>query len=166
VRFCDIQDSNCVGFNSNVSVDPLFVRSGYWADTNDPDAVVEPNDPNALWVMGDYHLSQVTAGQAADSPCVDVGSDTAANLGMDIYTTRTDKVWDRGIVDMGFHYVQAIADLNDDGVVDMRDVAILASQWQQEPSEPSADIAPAGGDGMVDMPDLAALVDSWLWPEE
>jgi hypothetical protein len=51
----------------------------------------------------DYHLSQIAAGQAVQSPCVDAGSDTAANLGMDILTTRTDGIGDAGIVDMGYH---------------------------------------------------------------
>jgi hypothetical protein len=46
--------------------------------------------------------------------------------------------------------------------VEMRDFAILGTQWQQSPGEPSADIAPNGGDGIVDRFDLAELVDNWL----
>jgi len=150
VSFSNIQDSNCVGINGNISVDPLFVPPSYW-------------DPSG--VPGDYHLSQIAAGQAADSPCIETGSETAANLGMDIYTTRTDKVSDQGIVDMGHHYCQNVADLNDDGVVDMKDMAILGSQWQQAPTPPSADIDPlATGDGVIDMHDLAMLAQWWLWP--
>jgi len=53
---------------------------------------------------GEYYLSQVDAGQAVTSPCVDTGSDTAANLGLDYHTTRTDEVPDSGTVDMGYHY--------------------------------------------------------------
>ncbi len=166
VTYSNIQDGNCVGINGNISSDPLFIEPGYWADVNDPNIVVEPNDPNAIWVMGDYHLSQIVAGQAADSPCVDAGSDTAANLGMDIYTTRTDKVPDEGIVDMGYHYIETVADLNDDGIIDAKDIAILGSQWRQTPTLPSTDIAPLGtGDGIVDIHDLAMLADWWLWPQ-
>ena len=46
--------------------------------------------------LGDYYLSQIAAGQGSDSPCVDAGSDTAENLGLDSRTTRTDHGSDRG----------------------------------------------------------------------
>jgi hypothetical protein len=52
----------------------------------------------------DFHLSQIAAGQGLDSPAVDAGSDTAINLGLDTFTTRTDEVPDSGTVDMGYHY--------------------------------------------------------------
>lgn len=54
--------------------------------------------------LGDYYLSQTDAGQLDDSDAVDAGSDTAVNLGMHIYSTRTDNVNDVNMVDMGFHY--------------------------------------------------------------
>ena len=53
---------------------------------------------------GDFYLSQTESGQATTSPCVDAGSDTAANLGIDSLFTRTDHVEDAGTVDMGFHH--------------------------------------------------------------
>jgi hypothetical protein len=53
---------------------------------------------------GNYYLSNIDAGQAIDSPCIDGGNDTAANLGLDVYTTRTDQVSDTGIADIGYHY--------------------------------------------------------------
>jgi hypothetical protein len=46
--------------------------------------------------------------------------------------------------------------------VDMRDFAVLATQWRLPPAEPSADIAPKGGDNIVDRFDLAAMADNWL----
>ena len=56
-----------------------------------------------------------------------------------------------------------IADLNQDGLVDFKDFAVLSSQLFQEPGEPSADIAPlAGGDNIVNMIDLRMLVEQWL----
>ena len=113
---------------------------------------------------GHFYLSQIAAGQAVDSPCVDAGSDTAANLGMNIFTTRTDQVEDESIVDMGYHYPAPIAaDINKDWVVDTVDYVILASQWKQIPNVPSADIVPPGGNGIVDEKDLALLVKFWLW---
>ncbi|MBU0754204.1 MAG: right-handed parallel beta-helix repeat-containing protein, partial [Planctomycetes bacterium] len=53
---------------------------------------------------GFYYLSQVAAGQADDSPCINAGSDTAANLGMDLLWTRNDETADAGVVDLGFHF--------------------------------------------------------------
>ncbi len=66
----------------NIDADPMFVP-GPW---------------------GCFYLSQIESGQAVDSPCVDAGSDLAANLGLNGRTTRTDEVTDAGIVDMGYHY--------------------------------------------------------------
>ena len=70
------------GMAGNISDDPLFVTG--------PD--------------GGYYLSQTASGQGADSPCMDTGSDTAVNLGLDTPTTRTDEVTDAAQVDMGYHY--------------------------------------------------------------
>jgi predicted outer membrane repeat protein len=58
-----------------INVDPLFVSGAH----------------------GNYYLN-------TSSLCVDAGSDTASNVGMDIYTTRADNALDVGIVDMGYHY--------------------------------------------------------------
>jgi L-ascorbate metabolism protein UlaG (beta-lactamase superfamily) len=67
----------------NIDADPLFANPGYWADANDPNVAVEPNDPNAAWVDGDYHLKSqvgrwdpVSEGWVVDdvtSPCIDAG---------------------------------------------------------------------------------------------
>jgi len=118
---------------------------------------------------GDYYLSQTAAGQATNSPCVDAGSDTAANLGLDEYTTRTDQVNDDATVDIGSHYgympelVPADADIDGDGDVDFDDYAFIGSKWQQAPCEPSADIVPVVRDGIVDIADLTFLTGNWLW---
>ncbi|UCF15111.1 MAG: hypothetical protein JSW59_17015 [Phycisphaerales bacterium] len=44
----------------NIDADPLFADPGYWANVNDPNMAVEPNDPNAIWIEGDYHLKSQT----------------------------------------------------------------------------------------------------------
>jgi len=75
------------GGEGNISDDPLFVKGP----------------------LGDYYLSCAAAGQAADSPCIDAGSDTAESLGLDELTTRTDGSPDTGTVDMGYHYPPALA---------------------------------------------------------
>lgn len=70
------------GSNGNISLDPIFVSSPH----------------------GDYYLSQLSSGQALQSPCVDAGSDLAVNIGLQNRTTRTDREVDSDIVDMGYHY--------------------------------------------------------------
>jgi parallel beta-helix repeat protein len=58
---------NVVWDAGNMDAEPLFVDPGCWGHADDPNVQVEPNDPNAVWVEGDYHL-------LPDSPCVDSGS--------------------------------------------------------------------------------------------
>jgi len=58
---------------------------------------------NPLFTSG-YFLSQVAAGQGSNSPCLNAGSDTAANLELSQKTTRTDDVTDTSTVDVGYHY--------------------------------------------------------------
>ncbi|MBN2182206.1 MAG: hypothetical protein JW715_09850 [Sedimentisphaerales bacterium] len=66
-----------------IKLDPCFVEAGYWANINDPNIVVGPNDPNAVWIEGDYHLKS-QAGRfdpnsgswvidLVSSPCIDAG---------------------------------------------------------------------------------------------
>ncbi len=58
--------------------------------------------------VGDYYLSVAgLTGQSMDSPCLNAGSDSAANLGLDRLTTRTDGVNDSGAVNLGYHYAAA-----------------------------------------------------------
>ncbi|MHC4426964.1 MAG: right-handed parallel beta-helix repeat-containing protein, partial [Planctomycetota bacterium] len=68
VTYSNVQD----GYpgTGNIDADPCFVSPGYWADANDPNIVVEPNDPNAVWIEGDYQLKAV-------SPCVDAGDNNS-----------------------------------------------------------------------------------------
>jgi hypothetical protein len=46
--------------------------------------------------------------------------------------------------------------------VDYVDFVILSNQWQDEPGDPSADIAPPGGDGTVNSDDLLVVAANWL----
>lgn len=75
----------------NIYANPCFIEPGYWADPNDPNIVLEPNDPGAVWIEGDYHLLPI-------SPCIDVGDNTAANLTTDLDGNARIV---NGIVDMG-----------------------------------------------------------------
>ncbi len=147
---------------TNMDVDPLFV---------DIDA-------------DDYHLSQYnpahpTQSQLATSLCVDAGSDMAANLGLEHYTTATPiPRYDYGKVDMGYHYLFELtydvcryADLRDgetrflDGIVDSKDLYILATWWLHQPCDDNnfwcdrADLNLYGG---VDFLDFAYMAGCWL----
>ncbi|NIO41283.1 MAG: hypothetical protein GTO41_14565, partial [Burkholderiales bacterium] len=65
--YCCIQGWTAdIGGVGNIDADPCFAGPGYWADFSDPNIIVEPNEPNAVWVNGDYHL-------LPSSPCVDTG---------------------------------------------------------------------------------------------
>ncbi len=51
----------------NIHADPCFVSLGYWVDRDNPTIPVELDDPNAIWIDGNYHLRK-------NSPCIDKGS--------------------------------------------------------------------------------------------
>ncbi|MBN1766449.1 MAG: carbohydrate binding domain-containing protein [Sedimentisphaerales bacterium] len=54
------------------------------------------------------------------------------------------------------------ADINHDNTVDLLDFSILASQWQNLPEDPSADIAPDIRDNIINIHDLFKLALQWL----
>jgi lysophospholipase L1-like esterase len=65
-------------------------------------------------------------------------------------------------IDLDLFKQKKTADLNENGIVDFVDLAILAGQWRQIPGLPSADIAPPWGDGAVDFKDLYLMAQEWL----
>jgi len=65
---------------------------------------------------GSFYLSQLAAGQAEDSRCIDAGSNLAASICYSMpggpvclseLTTRTDGAGDSGFADLGYHYLPA-----------------------------------------------------------
>ncbi len=92
----DAQETVHVGSQALIQTTPVI--------TDDPLFATGPG--------GGYYLSQVAAGQDADSPALDAGSDQAASICtaggseticLDELTTRRDLVADSGVVDLGYH---------------------------------------------------------------
>jgi parallel beta-helix repeat protein len=82
--------------SSNITITYSDVEGG-WAGVGNIDA-----DP--LFVsgpLGNYYLSQIAAGQAQQSPCVDSGNPGSL---IPNGTTRTDQAPDATPIDMGYHY--------------------------------------------------------------
>ncbi|KPK66464.1 hypothetical protein AMJ82_11790 [candidate division TA06 bacterium SM23_40] len=87
--------------NGNINLDPLFVTGP----------------------LGDHYLSQIAAGQGADSPCMDAGDPGSAVPAGG--TTRTDRVPDASPVDIGYHYPTNRAP----DLVDQPDTTIAENQY-------------------------------------
>lgn len=83
VDYSDIQGGWTWPGKGIIDADPCFVDPGYWANADDPNVTAEPNDPNAVWFDGDYHLKSqdgrwdpITESWVFDdvtSPCIDTG---------------------------------------------------------------------------------------------
>jgi len=160
VMHCDVK-----GGRTGVQVD--YQCRLVWGEGNilsDPVFVSGP--------LGNYYLSQTKAGQTKQSPAVDDGSDLASNLGMNNYTTRTDELFDQGIVDMGYHYPLSkkaepckLCDLLYDGFIDFQDFAAFALKWlNQGCSESNTWCAGADFtfDNDVEYNDLVFFTNCWL----
>ena len=137
----------------NIDADPCFVDLGYWAYKNDPNIIVEPNDPNAVWVEGDYHLKS-QAGRWLEnegrwtkddvtSLCID-GGDMASPIGYEPFPNG-------GIINMGAYggtveasksyFGQPVCetivagDINGDCKVNFLDFRIMAFHWLRDENQ-------------------------------
>ena len=134
----------------NIDIYPLFVESGNWVDDNDPNAIVEPNDENATWIQGDYHLksqagrfnqnTQIWVQDDVTSPCIDAG-DPNSPIGYEPFPNG-------GYVNMGAYggtleasksyfgkpvcETIVAGDINGDCKVDELDMEIMMIHWLEE----------------------------------
>lgn len=102
VSYSDIQ-GGVWGGPGNISENPIFMVSA----------------------NGAYFLSQIDAGQAQNSPCLNTG-DSAPNYV--VGTTRTDGKLDRATTDMGYHYPYSGPIVELTNLVAQEDVLLEVSQ--------------------------------------
>ncbi|MHC4645954.1 MAG: right-handed parallel beta-helix repeat-containing protein, partial [Planctomycetota bacterium] len=96
VSYCDIQDWKLPDPPDAINPDAVFVQPGGILDW-DANSIL---DEDPLLVSG-YFLSQE---QDNFSPCVDASDKNAADVGLDVLTTRIDLITDAGLLDFGYHY--------------------------------------------------------------
>jgi len=134
----------------NINEDPLFASPGYWADADDPNVLVQPNDLNTILIEGDYHLksqagrwnpvSQSWVQDDVTSPCIDAG-DPNSPIGHEPFPNG-------GIINMGAYGGSSQAsksyfgkpvcetiiagDINGDCKVDFDDLMILMAHWLED----------------------------------
>ncbi len=71
LRYCNVEGLTAIqadlsNSTGNQGVNPRFVDNGYWGHRDHPTTPVTSDDPNALWIEGDYHLE-------SNSYCIDRG---------------------------------------------------------------------------------------------
>ncbi len=163
--------------------------NGVISDSNLFDTVIafpfEPNNPSPVDGANDIPLTTVLSWTGgSSSPCevtydiyIDTINPPAVLACADVNTTVCDPVLSCSTT----YYWRVVAKNchgNTDGAVwsfttesltgdfdfscsvDFADYALLAGYWLT--SEPSVDIAPAGGDGIIDTLDIATLIENWL----
>ena len=158
----------------NIDADPCFALPGYWGNVNDPNIIVEPNDPNAVWIDGDYHLKSEAGRWDANSetwikddmtsPCIDAGDPNSdwngelwphgKRINMGIYGGTTEA--GMSLSDSG-----NAADLNLDGLLCNRDIKLLTDKWLCEALLLPEDLS---RDGIVNFIDFAIFAHDFELP--
>jgi parallel beta-helix repeat protein len=170
---------------NNINADPLFAEPGSWVDPNNPDIIVEPNDPCALWIDGDdYHLKSQGwrwgplrnrwqwTWDDVTSRCIDAGNPGCQlgeeplsipgypdrqygvnlRINMGAYGGTTE-------ASMGPHGWALLGDMTNDGIVNLKDLVLQASNWLASGSEQPDDL---NRNRMVDLADLDLMTRDWL----
>jgi hypothetical protein len=77
---------------------------------------------------GDAYLSHIASGQVGDSPCIDAGNPLTIPFGI----TRTDRVPDTAVIDMGYHNIYIYMDSDSDGLSDVDESAFGTNPHDQD----------------------------------
>jgi len=156
----------------NIDLEPLFVDLGHWGDVNDPNIVVVPSAPNAVWVDGDYHLkseagrwdpnSQSWLKDGVTSPCIDAG-DPSSNWAGELWPhgKRINMGAYGGMAQasMSLSQVGDIRDLKNDDSITWDDVTVFAQKWALHEAPLAEDL---DRDGIVDSNDQLFFVGNWI----
>ena len=136
------------GINGNISIDPNFVRIGYWDDANIPS---DPNDD--FFVPGNYHI-------LPGSACNDVGDNNSLPASLDTDIDGEERIF-KGTVDIGAdEVITNPIDWNDDGIVDYLELEVLTSEWLQDGNDLQSDLY---DDDFIDFADFSILASEWFW---
>jgi hypothetical protein len=84
------------GISDNATVTYSCVQDGHAGQGN-----IFQDPLFVLVSLDNFCLSQISSGQAQQSPCIDAGDPATSMI---TGTTRTDGLQDEGVVDMGYHY--------------------------------------------------------------
>jgi len=183
INYCSIHGlTGNLGGIGNIGEDPCFVKTGYWADSNDTDIVTEPNDPNAIWIDGDYHLKSEgwrwdNARQRWDydevtSRCIDAGN-PGSLLADELMSIPDDpcNIWGENTrinmgayggtteASIGPHKWVLLSDITNSGICDIDDLAYFTKLWLNTGEELYTDF---DRDGEIDFGDFALLANDWL----
>jgi len=154
----------------NIGIDSGFVKPGYWADPNNPNLILEPNDANAVWVNGDYHLQSEGwrwginrhrwTYDDVTSRCIDAGN-PAHRLVMSRFPSRMTQttngpkpshrygcLWRHSRSFYPPYDWAILGDLTNDGIIDFSDFAYQVKDWQTRAEEQSGDLDRNGAVGM------------------
>ncbi|MFC1451965.1 hypothetical protein ACFLSJ_01310 [Verrucomicrobiota bacterium] len=97
--------SNCIAWgNSSGGIEAQADLTVDYTCSQEVHAGTDNITSDPLFARGYYLSHDFVHDQAADSPCIDVGGDNAADIGLGALTTRTDGQTDSGVVDFGYHY--------------------------------------------------------------
>jgi len=147
-------------------IDPRFAVEGQWDSRGTPD----PSDD--LWINGDYHVksetgrwdpnSQFWVKDAATSQCIDAG---------DPNSVWTAELWPHGKrINLGAYGgtpeasmslrldLGNVADIDNDGLVDFNDMALLTEMWLSDQILLAEDL---NRDRIVNLADFAILAANW-----
>lgn len=143
------------------------VNAGSGMLSANPMFTVLPNTPPEDVVPRYYLL--------ASSPCIDAGSDSSFVLGLSGSTTLISGGYDRGEVDLGYHYgivsksPCSISDYILSGRIDRADLVRFAEGWLDDPCGDGnnwCNGADLNFDRVVDITDLASFSGCWLVEDE
>jgi hypothetical protein len=87
----------------NIDADPLFAAAGCWVNAGDPTLTAAPDDPDALWITGDYHLRSQAGRWDADtgSWMADAATSPAIDAGDPGYPVNAEPLPNGAIINLG-----------------------------------------------------------------